>query len=294
MNTINDFPWNKPEILREQYKKNNHKITYTGSKSRKALVFFSSNGIYYPNNEEEFSKKILTIDYYDWLNIGKHRIIKKYFSKIIYLRDIYKQWYITGINNTINTQDKLYDFLCRELEGYDITTCGSSSGGYMAALMGSLLNAERIIDSSGQFDLTKTLGNEPFLDLSSKDPDLNRYFSIKETISSHTDNLYYFYPAYHENDIRQNEYVKELNIKRFAMNSNKHSKTIRPICYPYVLTAPKILLDELQIKHKGSIIDDTTLYKEIVPVLNRIIDPTLYNITRILTRAIKYLPISSK
>lgn len=41
----------------------------------------------------------------------------------------------------------------QELKDYTITTCGSSAGGYMVALMGAMLNAERIIDSSGQFNL---------------------------------------------------------------------------------------------------------------------------------------------
>lgn len=289
MNSINDFPWNKEGIISRQYEEPNYKIVKTrASGSKRALIFFSSNGIYFPNNEKEFREKILELDYYDWLNIGRHRLIQRHFSKIIFVRDIYKQWYVTGINSRIDSQYKLFEFLRDELEGYSITTCGSSSGGYMAALMGSLLDAERIIDSSGQFDLSVTMGNEPFLDMMADDPGFSRYISIKDVIGPHLGSLYYFYPARSEKDIVQNRHVEELDIKRFAMDSDKHNRTIKPVCYPYVLTMPSGRLDALCKKYSGSIIGETELYKDMVPGINRITDPALYNAGRICSYILNY------
>lgn len=284
MNSIHEFPWNRGALISKQYNEPNYKIiTTSANKSQKALVFFSSNGIYYPNTEKEFTNKIIDLDYYDWQNIGKHRLINRHFSKIIYVRDIYKQWYVTGINSRINTQCKLFEFLRNELTGYQITTCGSSSGGYMAALMGALLNAERIIDSSGQFDLSITMGNEPFLDIVSEDSWFSKYISLKEIIKEHLDALYYFYPALNEGDIIQNKHVEALNIKRFAIESSRHSRTIKPVCYPYVLTLPADRLNVLFRKYNGRMISESEFYKDTVSLGNRIIDPTIYNFTRIIS-----------
>ncbi len=45
------FPWNNSETVRKEYDKDNILILETGIKSKKALIFFSSNGIYFPNEE---------------------------------------------------------------------------------------------------------------------------------------------------------------------------------------------------------------------------------------------------
>ena len=77
------FPWNDNEIVYRQYRENNYIIEQTGSNTNNAIVFFSSHGIYFPNSEEVFSDRIISNDYYDWRNISKHKLIRKYFSKII-------------------------------------------------------------------------------------------------------------------------------------------------------------------------------------------------------------------
>ncbi len=288
MNTINDFPWNRPDLIKENYKKPNYRIIETGagasgSGRRKALIFFSSNGIYFPNNEEEFTEKMIRRDYYDWLNIGKHRMILKHFSRIIYVRDIYKQWYVTGINEEIDSIDKLCSFLKEKTEGYDVTTCGSSSGGYMSALMGSLLMAERIIAASAQFSLFPGENLGPFVEEIKKDPEKNRYMDIRDVIKADADNLYYFYPAHNEADIMQNGLVKDIPLKRIAVNSDKHSRTLLPVCYPYVLTMNREKLDKIYRDHIDTITDASCLHKEMVSPINRLIDPISYNMTRILS-----------
>lgn len=78
----------------------NYSIEYDDNSPNKDLcvIWFSSNAIYFPNNEANFKRSILEKDYYEWrydtpLSARKH----------IFLRDIYKQWYLLGINNFIST-----------------------------------------------------------------------------------------------------------------------------------------------------------------------------------------------
>ena len=48
------FPWNNSELVKHEYEKENFKIIHTGAKSKRAIIFFSGNGLYYPNTIEEF------------------------------------------------------------------------------------------------------------------------------------------------------------------------------------------------------------------------------------------------
>ncbi len=288
MISVNEFPWDQNDLVKTCYDKANHIIVDTKARPRddgrkKALIFFSSNGIYYPNNETEFTEKIIKRDYYDWLNIGKHRLIQRYFSRIIYVRDIYKQWYVTGINSRVNSMDKLCDFLKEKTAGYDVTTCGSSSGGYMSALMGSLLNAERIIAASAQFYLLIEGPPGPFVEAIVDDPQKSRYMDIREIVSKSAENLYYFYPARCDKDLMQKALVDDIPIRRFAMDSDKHSRTLIPVCYPYVLTMDRKKLEGLYMRHEGMITDPGLLRREMIPPINRITDPALYNAKRVIS-----------
>lgn len=94
-------------------------------------LYFSSNDIYYPNNEEQFIKRIVEQDFFEWYasrvpGCGKH----------IFIRDLFKQWYLGGINDTLNSPQKILEWLQKETAGYKIITVGSSSGGYAATLFG--------------------------------------------------------------------------------------------------------------------------------------------------------------
>lgn len=47
------------EILAEVYKQNNFKIEVTNPNNKKCIVFFSGNGLYYPNTYETFEDVII-------------------------------------------------------------------------------------------------------------------------------------------------------------------------------------------------------------------------------------------
>ena len=92
---------------------------------------------------------------YEWKFISENKKIKNNSLKIIFLRDIYKAFYIDGINREINTIEKIKDFLIRETSGMDVYICGSSAGAYMALLIGNMLpNTKRVLSLGGIVDLT--------------------------------------------------------------------------------------------------------------------------------------------
>lgn len=267
---MSEFPWNENPMVESKYKENNYEVILTGSKQKKVIIFFSSHGIYYPNTEQTFAEKMVKEDYYDWRNLARHKLIKNNFAKIIFVRDIYKQWYVTGINERINSIDKLKNFLEEENRGYEITTCGSSAGGYIALLMGVLLNATRIIDSCGQHDLS-LLKENPLIDKYNSDVSRSKYYNVKPFLKGKAENIYYFYPSECQSDIIQSEAVASAITKRFVMKGSLHGETVRAICFPYILTMEKDKLDSLQKKYDGQIIDRAVLFKDMIPFSDRLI-----------------------
>jgi hypothetical protein len=93
------------------YNKNNYKIIRKSTNHNKCYIFFSSNGIYYPNTNKIFDYNIIKKNRFEWEEIAKDIKIA---DKLIYVRDIYKSWYHFGINNKISTIDKLVLFLKKE------------------------------------------------------------------------------------------------------------------------------------------------------------------------------------
>lgn len=100
------------------------------------LCFFSGNGLYYPNTISSFCKTVVEQNRYEWWNVGHSEEIVKQAGKIIYVRDVYKQFYVKGINVEINCIDKLCELLKELTMGMRVVTCGNSAGGYIAVIVG--------------------------------------------------------------------------------------------------------------------------------------------------------------
>lgn len=124
----------KNELLNAWYKNDNKKILHGFSKNKKCFIFCSSNGLYFPNTEGCFFDEICMKDRYEWESVALK--ILPYVEKIILLRDVRKSYYVTGINEKINSIDLLINDMREETEGYDIFTVGSSAGGYLAMILG--------------------------------------------------------------------------------------------------------------------------------------------------------------
>lgn len=195
-------------------------------------IYFSSNDIYFPNTEEIFRKRIINKNFFEWY----HSRINKA-SKHIFVRDIFKQWYLAGVNRQINTPDKLIEFLKKETEGYNVITIGSSAGGYAAMLYGSYINTKYVLAFNPQFEI-KTL-----LETSSeyKNPLIFRikdervkFFDITNLINSQVE-IFYFFSNASPWDIEQNKYCPIGNIYPIEFKSSHHGIPFLKVALPIVI-----------------------------------------------------------
>jgi hypothetical protein len=130
--------------LIKQERQNDNILINRNNNGQYAVLYFSSNGLYFPNDEKTFKKIIMQENRFEWTN-PSNRIQKSSIS--IYVRDLYKQWYIKGINSKIDSIEKMVDFFKESTKNKKIITVGSSSGGYAATLFGILLNADYVFNS---------------------------------------------------------------------------------------------------------------------------------------------------
>ncbi len=190
------------EIVRSVYNSQlNYKIEYEDTyKENICAIYFSSNDIYYPNTEDIFRKRIVEKDFFEWY----HTRVKA--RKHIFVRDIFKQWYLEGINAEIDSPEKMLDWLKSETEGYEVITVGSSAGGYAAVFYGSLLSAKRVIVFNAQFSLvhladSSSVDNNPLV-YKYKDTERARFFELKGLLKTEV-KYYYFLSMRCENDVAQ-------------------------------------------------------------------------------------------
>jgi hypothetical protein len=182
------------------------------------VIYFSSNEIYYPNTSESFNYFIKTRDKFEWKQ-NKFPNARKH----IFLRDLQKQWYLCGINNTLNNPIQLLNFLRMETYGYRIIAIGSSAGGFAALLFGSLLNCERVYAFNAQLNLNITMNNsnlyiDPILFAKKNDPIFNIYYNLSNILNDKT-SYYYFQSFYSKIDVEQ--------FNGITLEAQKKLKTIR-------------------------------------------------------------------
>lgn len=274
MNTKNDFPWKETEAVRSAYEKDNYLICETGHQTGRAIIFCSSNGIYYPNHEEVFTAYIAKGDAgFEWYHLAQHERIRAYFEKIIFVRDIYKQWYVTGINARLNTADQVIDFLKKEVQGFKVYTCGSSAGGYAAALFGAQLQADGIFISSAQFFILPDPHYGPFVEEYASDPERSKYYDLAPFLKDRS-NIYYNFPALCPEDNIQYDHIRALSgIRILQIKSAAHGKTFNGICWPYLLTMDHDKCIALHEKYSGRIVGNWAIRKDILPLGERILFP---------------------
>lgn len=224
------------DIVQQVYtKEDNFLIEYDNKGDKNwCAIYFCSNDIYYPNTEEIFRKRIVEKNFFEWYH---SRINKAY--KHIFVRDIFKQWYLTGINAKIDTPEKLTEFLQKETKGYNIVTVGSSAGGYAAILNGSLLNAKYALAFNPQFEIKSLLdkSSEMINPLVFRKQKLkSRYYDIRPYINEDID-IFYFYSNASKWDIEQNCFIKgcKSNIYELSFNTSHHGIPFLKIALPNVL-----------------------------------------------------------
>ena len=232
-------------IIAAEYEKSNYYIEELSSLSNKCIIFCSGNGIYYPNDEITFRKTVIDSNRYEWQNLSKANVIKKFAAKIIYIRDLYKAWYLLGINKDLSSIDAIVDFLQEQTKGYDVITVGNSSGAYMSTLLALKLNATMCFNFCGQFIL-----DAGWTKLYSKEYQYNSLIPLleenKETV------INYFYPYYCENDQIQAAYLDKIsNIHIFPIKESVHGITLLNFSIPKLITLSSTKFIELGEKYKS-------------------------------------------
>lgn len=239
------------KIVYETYCQDNIYITdYSLGVSKDCYIFFSGNGLYYPNTQDEFIQKIVYEDRYEWRNLCKTRSFKKNAKKVIFVRDIYKQWYVTGCSKKLNTIDKMYLYLKNITTGYDIITVGNSAGGYAAVLFGILLKAKCIYSFSGQFSIFDKINNENILVQDNKQ---RQYYNLRNLIEENKGNIpvFWFYAVKSDYDIEQRKIIDELPIYKIAFDESIHGKSCFPTdCIPFILKTKDNLNLQYVLKSK--------------------------------------------
>jgi hypothetical protein len=231
--------------MQEARRLDNYKIIKGNLKNGKCIVFFSGNGLYFPNIEKELNK-IITDDKYEWEKLYPHN-----YEKIIFIRDVYKQWYIEGINTELDNIDKLKVFLDKEIKGYTTTFVGSSAGGYASVLFGNLCGADLSISLSGQFDLSEEKQRDGANEILNKSID-ERYIDVSGLVNN---NVVYFYPCYSKEDKHHKQLAQNnKNITIIEIKSSFHGVPFYPFALKKLLYLNIEQYKELSIKKHNMLI----------------------------------------
>lgn len=216
-----------PEMLEVYSSCANYEVLDLNLESNLCLIYFSSHNIYFPDTDESFHQKIVEDNRFEW----KRNILNSA-RKVIFVRDIKKQWYLEGISFQINTVETLAELLKKETEGLKVICVGNSAGGFAAILIGCLIKASHVLSFSGQFSLWYLLNAEesraynPTLVKYQNIAAYSNYYSLIDTIRGSEVPIFYFYPAKSDIDIEQAKLVRSLKeIFVFAFDTKLHGKT---------------------------------------------------------------------
>lgn len=157
------------QLLYKYYEEDNYEIvdfdTNHHKKNKLCYIFFSSNGLYKDRNDVDIIKKMHETRRYEWKFIASNKSIRNKASRIIFLRDVFKIFYIRGISRENDSIEKIKNLLTNLTKGMDVVIAGSSAGAYMSLLLGGMLpNTKRIITLGGVVDLESFRSFSSYLD----------------------------------------------------------------------------------------------------------------------------------
>lgn len=278
--------WNRDEtIAKDVYSQNNYRvINNENCNNNRCVLYFSSNDIWFPNTEQAFRYSLIEHDYYEWIKFGCINA-----QKAMFFRDIYKSWYVTGINARYSSIDKLIEFIKEETEGMEIVTVGSSAGGYAASLVASILNAEYAICFSAQFNLLNkyVADANPFIKKYMSDPNRSKYFGLREQLSVSATPIYYIMPVYSNQDYDQYTYINGVeNVHTLKMRTRHHGIPILKGCLVDLLQMNSNELNRLFENHYEDIVGKIKLSIEISG-RKKTLEYCTYEFKRFLGKAIR-------
>lgn len=238
-------------IIQKQYKKQNYIIKEYDNDSDLMIVYFAGNGIYYPDTEEAF-KNAFCVDGDGRFEYLKYHALKA--RKEIYLRDIMKCWYVTGINSELNSPYKLAEFIRSEIpEGCKLVTVGNSAGGYAALWYGLYLGCDHIICISPQTSLVPLVSGENLLGKYQKER--RDYLELPSKGRNSSTSVFFFYAEFCDIDKKEYNAMSDWdNVYRLAFNTSEHVKTMYNFNMPFVLGMNCEKLKTISKRINGSIV----------------------------------------
>lgn len=222
---------------------------HRGGEKKYTYVYFTSHGLYYPTTIENFRNSVCALNYYEWKNISEDHRIKNKSAKAIYVRDIYKNWCIHGINGTCDSMDKLCELIKKLTNGEHVITVGSSAGGYMAIAVGTAIGADAIYALAPQVSITEynKYHRVKYLEYYLKDENISSWLNLESRIEKYQGDLFYLFPANCEEDVAQYEVISGINNPCLHVLAVKYSSHGNPI---YSVSLIKTLADPIEINRK--------------------------------------------
>lgn len=228
--------------IEKEYKKDNYRVIDIPNGSDTCIVFFASHAIYFPDTEENFLKTVTLKDRYEWINTASAPPIFKNAGRVILCRDLWKQFYVMGLNERENTIQKTIRLLRQMTNGMKIITVGSSAGGYMAVVSGILLGAEYVINNGGRFDITGALSNDSMISNACRNPDNSCYLNAVGLLAENKVPIYYFYADKNDTEVENYNYVRKYDcVKCLAFNEKKHATSVLPGNWAYIILHQELL-----------------------------------------------------
>lgn len=252
-------------LLNHIYKQDNIRIIEGMALNKKCIIICSSNSIYFPDTYDEFRTKIICNNYFDGGRISS--LLIEYVERIILIRDVRKNFYVTGISEKYNSIDSVLEMLENLTNGYDIITGGGSAGGYMATIIDSYLNAEYVINAGGQWNLYKynnIIEDYYFIKKNKDDIKYNKFYNLSDKLQNNSVPIFYMYGGLNDFDIEQVKYAENVkNLYPIAIKSQSHAPSVSIEPYLRLLCATKEEILYLCDLNKGSLIEIDTLEKQI-------------------------------
>ena len=249
------------EIVKNAYRSlDNYMIIHNDSNTQEKVcaVYFSGHSIYNPNDENTFKQVIIEKNRFEWYGIRVKNACKH-----IYIRDIHKQWYLSGINSKLNSPEKLYEFLKQETTGYKVICIGSSAGGYAALLYGSLLHATTYAFSPRLEMLSLDRYSSPEkapLYFRLKETDLKNYMDLIPFLKKSTTPLYCFYPTKSGLDkiqlkhFRKHSLGSKTNIHLIKFSTKKHGVPFPKEALADIISSSDLNLERFEKKDNNPIV----------------------------------------
>lgn len=266
------------QLIKETYKKDNYSVELINEGEARVIVYFSSLGIYTPDARESFIENIIKQDRYEWSNIKADKV-----KKSIFVRDIYQQWYVEGINERINSIEKVIEFIRDHIPtGFSLVTVGASAGGYMAEIVGAVLNAEYVINFSGQNNLYMIKGRNPLIE-KHKSTSESFFYDMRRVFEKYgVPRTYYVYSSKCMEDRLQFEMISNYaNIFPFAIKSKKHAKNLYGFAKKHFISLSKTELDDLYRRIKNKEVSEMVFTIRMMGLIS-----TIKNITHKMIRMI--------